>query len=182
MTTNKKYEFTGEKMQFEGHTLKRIRFLREIDWKMARKGYEGGWIEGEHNLSHEGACYVAGEAKVFGNASVTDNGIVSDLCIVKDNVQIKGNSRITRFGEISGDTIVAGEVTMIGHPIISFYSNPLDEETGKPNIYGDTLIWGDTVIEATGYIDSCSISDKELSGHLELKNETIRGEKVFTGY
>lgn len=182
MKTNKKYEFTGETMQFEGHTLKRIRFLREFDAKLAKKGKEGGWIEHEGNLSHDGDCYVAGEAKVFGNAQVMENGVVSDLSVVKDNVQIKGNSKITRFGIISGDTIVDGEVTMIGHPVITFFSNPLDEETGKPNIYGNTMIWGDTVIEATGYIDSCNIHDKQLSGHLELKNQNIRGEKEFTGY
>ena len=43
-----KYEFTDETMNYDGHTLHRIRHLS--DDKL------GGWIEKEENLSQEGNC------------------------------------------------------------------------------------------------------------------------------
>ena len=49
-TTTKKYEFTGETKEVEGHTLRRIRALRTITdpnvygWEIS-SGRTGGWIE-----------------------------------------------------------------------------------------------------------------------------------------
>ena len=56
----KKYEFTGETLEHEGRTLKRIRRLSD--------GKLGGWIESEDNLSHYGGAWVCGEAKGCGDA------------------------------------------------------------------------------------------------------------------
>lgn len=62
----KKYKFTGQTMEFEGVTLRRIRYIS--NGRYFNKGGLGGWIEGKHNLSHEGDCAVLLNAKVFGNA------------------------------------------------------------------------------------------------------------------
>jgi len=43
-----KYEFTGETMNYECHTLHRIRWISD--------GEIGGWIEKEENLSQDGNC------------------------------------------------------------------------------------------------------------------------------
>ena len=76
----KKYEFTGETMDFFGRTLHRIRSLRAFS--DINIGDIGGWIEKEENLSHNnnaqvfddaqvcGEALVGGEARVFGNAQV----------------------------------------------------------------------------------------------------------------
>ena len=44
----KKYEFTGETMEFDGHTLHGIRNINTNEL--------GGWIESEKNLSQEDDC------------------------------------------------------------------------------------------------------------------------------
>lgn len=68
----KKYEFTGETKNIDGHILYRIRALRNIHCGglRIRAGDLGGWIETEENLSQEGNCWVYGNARVYGNAEV----------------------------------------------------------------------------------------------------------------
>lgn len=63
MTELKKYEFTGETLEYGGKTLRRIRAVR--DFGNVKSGELGGWIESEENLSH------SGNARVFGNARVS---------------------------------------------------------------------------------------------------------------
>jgi hypothetical protein len=53
-----KYEFTGETKIVGGVTLKRIRALIDFPFPSIRAGTLGGWLEYEHNLSHEGNCWV----------------------------------------------------------------------------------------------------------------------------
>jgi len=60
-----KYELTG-KPNAQG--LRRIRALRSFD--TVKEGDLGGWIAGEHNLSHYGAAWVYGDAQVYGYARV----------------------------------------------------------------------------------------------------------------
>lgn len=64
----KKYELTDETMVFHGITLHRIKALK--DFGNVKSGEIGGWIESEHNLSHNGDCWVADNAKVFDDARV----------------------------------------------------------------------------------------------------------------
>ena len=64
----KKYEFTGETKEEAGRTLHRIRRLSDRAL--------GGWIESEKNLSHEGSCWVYGDAQVYGDARVYDDARV----------------------------------------------------------------------------------------------------------
>ena len=66
-----KYGLSDETMEFEGHTLHRIKAL--TDFGDVKAGDLGGWVESEDNLSQVGKCWVAGEAKVFAKAKVYDN-------------------------------------------------------------------------------------------------------------
>ena len=83
--TQKKYEFTGETKQLAGRTLHRIRRLSD--------GVIGGWIEAEKNLSHEGTCWVSGNAQVYGNAQVSDNAKVYGDAVATSAVEFL---RLTR--------------------------------------------------------------------------------------
>ena len=65
---DKKYEFTGETLNWYGRILHRIRALK--DFGGVKAGDIGGWIEKEENLSHEGTCWVYDEAKVYNEAVV----------------------------------------------------------------------------------------------------------------
>lgn len=163
----KKYEFTGETIIFEGRTLHRIRYIRDIGFVC--KGEIGGWIEGEHNLSHEGDCRLLQEAKVFGNACIMECSYVINNAIIKDNAQIKGYAEVYGETVIGADTIISGNSRIMGESIISFYSTCKD---GESHISGSTIIEGETRIEATGTISHCEMSSVRFFGHLNLKDRT----------
>ena len=63
----KKYELTDETIAFYGKTLHRIRACRDfvtIAGKQVKVGDLGGFVETEENLSHDGLCWVYGNAEV----------------------------------------------------------------------------------------------------------------------
>lgn len=65
----KKYEFTGETKMWLGRELHRIRAVR--DFGDVKCGTLGGWIEKEDNLSHNGSCFVYGNAEVYDSADIS---------------------------------------------------------------------------------------------------------------
>jgi len=74
---SKKYELTGETKTLPcGTVLHRIRALR--DFGSVKAGDLGGWIESELNLSHEGDCWVSGNAKVYEENKSLLNALVGE--------------------------------------------------------------------------------------------------------
>ena len=84
-----KYEFTGETLTWDGHTLKQIRRLSD--------GEIGGWIEKTGNLSHYGGCWVSGSAKVYGTAMVCGDAKVFG------DAQVCGDANVHNDDEVCGD-------------------------------------------------------------------------------
>lgn len=82
----RKYEFTGRRRTIKGQRTYQIRALR--DFGDVKKGEEGGWIEKEENLSHEGDCWVYDSARVYENARVEGNAKVSDRALVFSSAKI----------------------------------------------------------------------------------------------
>ena len=68
---DKKYELTNETINIDEHVLHRIKALRNIPEFGVNIGDLGGFIEKEENLSHEGACWVSGNARVYQNGTVS---------------------------------------------------------------------------------------------------------------
>lgn len=169
----KKYEFTGETLEFQGHTLKRIRYLRKIG--MIEAGDLGGWIEHESNLSHEGNCFVLGEAKVFGNACIQEKSIIKNNAVLKDNAIVKGEVLILNNSVVGADTIVGGCSWIQGNSKIFFYNtteNNSSTDILLEHISGDTRIKS-TTIEATGVIIDSYIVAQEIHGAIKILNEAI---------
>lgn len=52
----------------DDRTLYRIEAVK--DFTGVKKGYKGGYVESEDNLSHEGNCWVFGNVCVYGKARV----------------------------------------------------------------------------------------------------------------
>ena len=61
----KKYEINSEN-----------RVVALIDFGNVKTGDVGGFVESENNLSHDGLCWVFGNAQVFGDARVFGNARV----------------------------------------------------------------------------------------------------------
>lgn len=79
----KKYEFTGQTINHLGRELKQIKRIRD--------GFVGGYIESERNLSHNGDCFVFGNAKVFGDAKVFKYEECVNITNQKNNITLTPN-------------------------------------------------------------------------------------------
>ena len=81
----KKYKLTDETINVCGKKLCRIEALK--DFRDVEKGDKGGFIEDEHNLSHDGNSWVCDNAIVCGNARAYGNAKIenkSDYIVFKN--------------------------------------------------------------------------------------------------
>ena len=88
-TTMKKYKLTPTKKEgiFQIEALE--------DFGDVKKGDLGGWVESEKNLSHEGECWVYGNARVYGNAHVCENA------------KVYGNAKVYEYQSISTGRVIS---------------------------------------------------------------------------
>ena len=85
--STRKYEFTGKTQNHDGAILRQIRRISD--------GEVGGWIESENNFSHEGDCWVFGNAKVSGNSWVFGDANVSGNACVYGDAWVYGDARVS---------------------------------------------------------------------------------------
>lgn len=110
---NKKFTLTNETIQHNGHTLHRIKALR--DFSDVKKDDIGGWVETETNLSQYGDCWVYNDAKVYDNARVFNNAKMSGKAEVYDKAKICDNVWIWNHAKISGEAIVYENAVVGGY-------------------------------------------------------------------
>ena len=97
-----KYRLTDETIEKDGFTLHRIQATK--DFADVRKGYLGGFVENESNLSHKGNAWVYDDAKVYGNAQVwcdaqiRDNAEIYGNAWVWDKARVCDNARVHKIG------------------------------------------------------------------------------------
>lgn len=121
----KKYELTSETLQFAGHTLHRIKALR--DFGTIHAGELGGWIESEENLSQADNAWVYGDAKayanakVYGNAEIFGDAMVCDKVEIFDNAKVYGNAHVYRNAKIYNDASVSGNACV--HDFAEIYND-----------------------------------------------------------
>lgn len=92
MATEKKYKLTDVCITIGGRDLYRIEALKDFDW--VKKGDKGGFIESENNLSHNGDCWVWGNARVCGDAEVCGNARVFGDARVYGDAEVWGNAEV----------------------------------------------------------------------------------------
>ena len=154
----KKYEFTGETMEFQGHILNQIRYIRDLD--TVYSGKLGGWIESESNLSHDGNCCVVEEAKVYGDARVEKDAIVRYFSIVKDNAHITDKATVSS-SIVGADTNVVG-TSLVRESHLFFYDSISKRKCG---IYANSII-EKCLVEARGFIYKSQIKNRNLEGFI----------------
>lgn len=132
---DKKYEILEDDfILHEERKLYRIKALKEfIYYGVANilEGDIGGYVEGYHNLSQEGKCWVFHEAKVYGNARIKDDVRVLGRAEVFGNAIVRGNSLICDDAKIYGNARLEGSIL----------------------VYGDSEIYGNAVIHCVDDIE-----------------------------
>ena len=131
---NKKFELTEETLELYGHTLYRIKALK--DFSVVHKGDLGGWVEKEDNLSQYGDCWIGDDAKVWGNAEVYGDAYICDDAKVYDNAKVYDGAIVSCNAEVHEEAQVFGDVTVYDDANVC----------GKAKVFGDTTVYGYTKI------------------------------------
>lgn len=140
-----KYRLTDIKIEYNGHTLYRIEALK--DFGNIRKGTLGGFVQSTYNLSQEGTCWIAHDAKVYDSAIVSKDAFVCNLSCIYENARVRGNAIVSGNAKIYGNAIVS-EFAWIG-------DNAEIYDFAK--IYGEIEITNDVTINGNAKI-SCDLA------------------------
>lgn len=141
-----KYELTNEVRDIGGHTVYRIRAIKDIpvaEDHIVKAGTLGGFVESESNLSQQGLCWIYDDAVAYGGA------IVSGKANVRDYAQISGNVRISKKAHVYGQAVIAGNVTVRGHAWIDGEAFITAADDDQLVIEGNCYINGDARIDGT---------------------------------
>jgi|TARA_R110000787_G_scaffold281230_1_gene392445 NDP-sugar pyrophosphorylase family protein len=133
----RKYEFTGEKKIVLGTTLRRIRATISIRGEVS-VGDDGGWIEGEKNLDHNGDAWVSDNARVYGDARVRDNAKVYGDAKVYDNAQVRDNAKVYGYAKVYSNATVCGNAQVCGYARVRDNARV----SGNAQVYGDAVVYG----------------------------------------
>ena len=89
--------------------LNRIKAVK--DSLYIKEGEDGGFVQGYHNLSQKGDCWVYDRAMVCGYAKVSENAVICENAIVSGNAQVSGNALVCDRAKIC-DAIVKGNMVV----------------------------------------------------------------------
>ena len=136
-----KYELTSETLQCAGHTLHRIKALK--DFGPIKVGELGGWIEKEENLSLFDNAWVFDNAKIFGYARVCDNAALFGNAAVYDNAMVSGYARVCDNAIAFGNAAIYSNARVCNNAAVC----------GKADVFGNSWVCGDAKIcDNTDYI------------------------------
>ena len=126
--SDKKYEILKDQaITMNGSSIYRIRALK--DFGDVKAGDLGGFVASEENLSHEGPCWIYGDAMVYHKAKVKENAIVRDYVHVYGNVFdharvngfaiVQDNATVSENTRVYGETIVKDYAMVSGHMMVA---------------------------------------------------------------
>lgn len=140
METKKKYRLTDESIIHEGRTLYRIEAL--VDFSNIKAGTKGGFVESERNLSHDGACWVFGNAIVFDGAAVFGNALVYYGAMVFENAQVYDDAQVFCDARVFGNAQVFGDARVFGNARVFGDA----EVCGNARVFGDAVISNNAIV------------------------------------
>lgn len=154
MTEEKKYTLlrAGKLMPNNGND-KKIRFyqlqaLRDIPEHNVKAGDLGGFVTNKETLSHEGTCWIGGQAQTVGYVYVDNNAYIGDTAFlisnierksiyIEDNAKVYDNARIGYAIAYGAETVIKGNAKVHGTARL----------TGALEVADDVEIYGDALIE-----------------------------------
>lgn len=139
----KKYELlTNKTIQVDGHTLYRIRALRDVG--IVKAGSIGGYVESEDNLSHFGNCWVYNYAKVYENASVYDNAQVCSQASVRGNARVYDEACVACDATVDGCAAVHGMALVTNSAFVYEHADVYESAYvgGNSRVFGSAMVFG----------------------------------------
>lgn len=158
---DKKYEILKDQsITMNGSMIYRIKALK--DFGDVKAGDMGGFVEKEENLSHEGPCWIYGDAMVYHNAKVKDNAIVRDYVHVYDDAQVlqnaivEGHARVFDHATVFANARIKDNGNVFDHARVHGFAVVQDNAT----VSGDTRVCGESIIKDYAKVDGYVIVTK----------------------
>lgn len=170
--SEKKYELVMEDtIKHNTHyDLFRIRALKDIPIHGVKVGDLGGYIESPFNLSQDGSCWVADNAKVSELSQVKDSALIKDDASIENGSIIKGRAIISDKTHIvnsvvGGDSRIGGTSTIINSSV-----------KDKVEVFGESKDNRPLVIETqlsnkAKVLDRAMVTDSTISDNVIIKDE-----------
>ena len=150
---DKKYELI--ETYYNGrYRIKALKDFQLITGEMVQKGDLGGRVDGEHNLSQEGTCWIEYYARAYDNSMVKDNAVLKDYSGAYENSTVSGNV------VMKGDSATCDNSTVSGNAVMKNNSRARDNSTISGNAVmkdwskacGNSIISGNAVLQAEQHI------------------------------
>lgn len=170
--SDKKYEILKDQViTMNGSTIYRIKALKNFGDVEA--GDIGGFVESEDNLSHEGPCWIYGDAMVYHKAKVKDNAIV------RDYVHVFNNARVMENAIVEGHARVSDDSTVFGNARIKDNANVF----GRGIVHGFAIVQDNAVVfEQARVCGETIVKDyTQVSGHIMVTRGEISNSVVLFG-
>lgn len=170
--SDKKYEILKDQaITMNGSSIYRIRALK--DFGDVKAGDLGGFVASEENLSHEGPCWIYGDAMVYHKAKVKDNAIV------RDYVHVYGESQVLQNAIVEGHARVFGESYVFGNACVKDNGNVFDHARvngfaivqDNATVSENTRVYGETIVKDYAMV----------SGHMMVAQGTISNSVILFG-
>lgn len=176
----KKYKILASTMRIHrGKPHYRIKALVDILEYGIRKGDLGGWVNGEHNLSHEGNCWVANEATVTDSACVKDNAFICNKVEVMDNAIVSGDAYISDNVVVADNAFVSDHTYVFGQVYVLDDAKIIDhaQVSEEAVISGDSIIQDYARVKDSARItwDSTVRDHANVFGHAYILSSTVGG-------
>ena len=169
---DKKYEILKDKaITMNGSTIYRIKALK--DFGDVKVGDIGGFIEKEENLSHEGPCWIYGDAMVYHNAKVKDNAIVRDYAHVYNDAEVlqnaivEGHTRVFDQCFVFGNARIKDNANVFGHGRVNGFAIIQDNAT----VFDNARVYGESIVKDYAMV----------SGHMMVAQGTISNSVILFG-
>ena len=160
----------------------RIKALRDLgDFGDVKAGDIGGYVASEDNLSHEGDCWIYGEAIIRSDAVVSDNAKVSDFAVVKDSAKVCGDAIVDKRAAVRGNAVIDDLAIVSGNAVIDGDARVTERAT----VTGQAAVSGNAVIGGDGWIgENAQVSgDVKVYGYANISGVVkLKGDAVVGGF
>ena len=186
---DKKYEILKDQaITRNGSTIYRIKALRNFG--DVKAGDIGGFIEKEENLSHEGPCWIYGDAMVYHDAKVRENAIVRDYVHVYNEAQVlhnaivEGHSRVHGHGIVFGNARIKDNSSVFDHGIVNGFAIVQDNAVVRDcaRVYGETIIKDHATVAGYMMVSQGTISNSAILFGVGEINFDIDAKDDWTFY
>ncbi len=171
---DKKYEILNI---YGSVRIKALKDFRLIIGETVKKGDLGGLVDGEHNLSQEGNCWISYYAGAHDHSRVMDNAVLKDYSVARDSSTVSGNAVMKDYSVARDSSTVSGNAVMKDCSI-AYKDSTI---TGNALLQADQRIqYGTVTIDLLGTKDWIGALYAELGVVPQKNNKVILYKKVWS--